>query len=115
VSSAALPRYEKLLLGGGSSLRGYRAGSFAGDNLMAATAELRVPLSSPLGVTRAGISLFADVGAAYDHGAHLADTRFRVGGGGGVFLLASIFKLSLDLGFREGGGTRLHFSTGLQF
>ena len=115
VSSAALPRYEKLLLGGGSSLRGYRAGSFAGDNLMAATAELRVPLTSPLGVTRAGISLFADVGAAYDHGAHLADTRFRVGGGGGVFLLASIFKLSLDLGFREGGGTRLHFSTGLQF
>jgi outer membrane protein assembly factor BamA len=115
VSDAALPPYEKLLLGGGSTLRGFRAGSFAGDNLMAATAEVRVPLSSPLGVTRAGISVFADIGAAYDHGTRLADTRFRVGGGGGVFLLASVFKLSLDLGFRESGGRRLHFSTGLQF
>jgi outer membrane protein assembly factor BamA len=115
VSDAPLPPYEKLLLGGGSTLRGWRAGSFAGDNLMAATAEMRVPLSSPLGVTRAGVSAFVDVGTAYDHGARLANTRFRVGGGAGVFLLASVFKLSLDLGFREGGGRRLHFSTGLQF
>jgi outer membrane protein assembly factor BamA len=115
VSDAPVPPYERLLLGGGSTLRGWRAGSFAGDNLMAATGEVRVPLSSPLGVTRAGISFFVDVGAAYDHGTRLADTRFRVGSGAGVFLLASVFKLSLDLGFREGGGRRLHFSTGLQF
>jgi outer membrane protein assembly factor BamA len=115
VSGAALPTYEKFLLGGASTLRGYRAGSFAGDNLMAATAEVRVPLSSPLGVSRVGISLFSDIGSAYDHGTRLADTRFRVGGGAGFFILASVFKLNFDVGFREGGHARLHFSTGFQF
>jgi outer membrane protein assembly factor BamA len=115
VSDRALPAYEKYLLGGASTLRGYRAGSFVGDNLMAATAEVRVPLTSPLGVSRIGISLFGDVGTAYDHGTRLADTRFRVGGGAGFFILASVFKLNFDVGFREGGHARLHFSTGLQF
>ena len=115
VSSAALPPYEKFLVGGAGSLRGYRAGSFAGDKLMAATAEVRVPLSSPLGISRAGISVFADVAAACDHGARLVDTRFRPGGGAGVFLVASILNLSLDVGVREGGHVRVHFTTGLQF
>ncbi len=115
VSSGTLPSYEKFLLGGASTLRGYRAGSFAGDNLMAATAEFRVPLSSPLGVSRIGLNFFGDVGAAYDHGTRLADTRFRPGGGVGFFVLASVFKLNFDVGFREGGHARLHFSTGLQF
>jgi outer membrane protein assembly factor BamA len=115
VSSGSLPPYEKFLLGGASTLRGYRAGSFAGDNLMAATAEIRVPLSSPLGVGRIGLNVFGDVGAAYDHGARLVDTRFRPGAGVGFFILASVFKLNFDVGFREGGHARFHFSTGFQF
>lgn len=114
VSSAGLSPYEKFLLGGAGSLRGYRAGSFAGDKLMAATAEVRVPLSSPLGISRAGINVFADVGTACDHGARLIDARFRVGGGGGFFFLASIIQLSLDVGIRR-DGVRVHFTTGLQF
>lgn len=115
VSSSTLPSYEKFLLGGASTLRGYRAGSFAGDNVMSATAEVRVPLSSPLGVSRIGLSFFTDVGSAYDHGTALANTRFRPGGGAGFFILASVFKWNFDVGFREGGHARLHFSTGLQF
>ena len=35
--------------------------------------------------------------------------------GGGVFLLASLVKASLDVGIREGSGVRLHFTTGVQF
>ena len=104
-SNGPLPSYERFLLGGASTLRGYRAGSFSGDRLMAASTEVRVPLSSPMGISRAGITLFADVGAAYDRGVRLADTRFHVGGGGGVFLVASLFRVNLDIGFREGGGT----------
>jgi hypothetical protein len=114
-ADGALPAYERVLLGGAGNLRGYRAGAFAGDNLMALSTELRVPLSSPLGISRAGLTLFADYGTAYDHGARLRDARFHLGGGGGVFLIASIVRLNLDLAFREGGGARLHLMSGFQF
>ena len=114
-ATGPLPSYERFLLGGASTLRGFRAGSFSGDRLMAASTEVRVPLSSPMGIGRAGVTLFADIGAAYDHGVRLADARFRVGGGGGIFLLASLFRINLDVGVREGAGTRIHVATGLQF
>jgi outer membrane protein assembly factor BamA len=110
-----LPAYERYLLGGAGTLRGYRAGTFAGDNLAAASAELRVPLSSPLGITRAGISLFTDVAAAYDHGVSVRDARFRYGTGAGVFLLASLFQVNVDVAYRQGGGARLHLTSGFQF
>jgi outer membrane protein assembly factor BamA len=109
------PLYARYLLGGASSLRGYRAGSFSGDNLLGATAELRVPLNSPMSFARIGVTLFADTGTVWDSGARLSDARFRTGGGAGVFLLASLFQVNLDVGFREGGGARMHFTTGLQF
>jgi hypothetical protein len=52
---AALPKF---LLGGASTLRGYRAGA-SRDNLMAATAEIRIPLTSPLGVSAVGLNFLA--------------------------------------------------------
>jgi outer membrane protein assembly factor BamA len=110
-----LPPYEQFLLGGASTLRGYRAGSFAGDNLMAGSMELRVPLSSPLGVTKLGINFFGDTGAVWNHGTEIGQARFEEGVGGGVFLLASILKLNLEVGFRTHAGSRVHFTTGLQF
>jgi outer membrane protein assembly factor BamA len=114
-ADGAQPAYARNLLGGAGSLRGYRAGSFAGDNLLAASAELRIPLTSPMGITRAGVSVFTDTGTVWDEGERLSDSRFRVGGGAGVFLLASLFQVSLDVGVRPGWGTRVHFTTGLQF
>lgn len=110
-----LPGYERYLLGGASSVRGYRAGSYAGDNLMAGSIELRVPVTSPMGISRAGFTVFGDLGTAWDHGTRFADARVRRGVGGGVFLLASLFQVGLDVGVRQGGGVRAHFSTGLQF
>ena len=109
------PLYARYLLGGASSLRGYRVGSFSGDNLLGASAELRIPLSSPMGISRLGVSVFADTGTVWNAGERLSDARFRTGGGAGVFLLASLFQASLDVGFRQGGGARVHFTTGLQF
>ena len=47
-TDAPLPVYEQNLLGGAANLRGYDAGYKAGDNLAAASAELRIPLTSPL-------------------------------------------------------------------
>ena len=109
------PLYARNLLGGASSLRGYRAGSFSGDNLLGATAELRIPLNSPMSFARMGVTLFADTGTVWDAGTRLLDSHFRTGGGAGVFLLASLFQVNLDVGFRQGGGARVHFTTGLQF
>jgi len=74
-----------------------------------------VPLSSPLGVTKFGIHFFGDTGAVWDHGIEIGQARFEEGVGGGVFFLASIIKLNLEVGFRSNWGSRLHFTTGLQF
>ncbi len=109
------PAYARYLLGGAETLRGYRAGSFAGDNRLAASAELRIPLTSPMHIARAGVSLFTDTGTVWNDGERLSDARFRTGAGVGVFFLASVFHASLDLGFREHWGTRVHFTTGVEF
>ena len=114
-ADGAQPLYARYLLGGAGSLRGYRAGSFSGDNLLGASAEIRIPLSSPMGISRLGVSLFTDTGTVWNTGERLSDAHFRTGGGAGVFLLASLFQASLDVGFRQGGGARVHFTTGLQF
>jgi outer membrane protein assembly factor BamA len=110
-----LPPYERFLLGGAETLRGYRAGSFAGDRLAAASVELRMPISSPLSFGRAGVDLFADVGTVVDRGTALQAARFHSGFGGGVFLLISIFQINADLGVRPGGGMRLHVMSGFRF
>ncbi len=41
----ACPTYERLLLGGASTLRGFRAGTFDGDRPLVTSAELRVPMT----------------------------------------------------------------------
>ena len=58
----ALPPYEHNLLGGAANLRGYAAGYKAGDNLAAVSAELRIPITSPLSIGRFGVKAFADAG-----------------------------------------------------
>lgn len=112
-SSRPLPAYEHSLLGGSSTLRGYHAGYRADDNLVALSAEYRVPTSSPLSVGRAGVRLFVDAGAAYPAGARLAAQPLDVGYGAGVFVNATVFSLSLDIARRETGGVRAHFGMGL--
>jgi len=114
-SDGPLPPYEQWLLGGSSSLRGFRTGAFAGDNRALAGVELRVPLSSPLGLARAGVDLFADSGAVYDHGVRLRDATFHQGAGAGVFLLAPFIQLNLDVAYGFGNRLRVHFTTGFQF
>jgi outer membrane protein assembly factor BamA len=112
---APLPLYEQALLGGASILRGHRAGSFAGDNLFASSVELRVPLSSPMGVGRLGVTAFADAGTVYNHGVRLRDATFHRGVGGGVFMLATLFQLNLDVAYGVDNKVRVHFMTGFQF
>ena len=106
LASDPLPPFEKTLLGGVPSLRGWDVGSAADDNLVAASAEILVPLTSPLQqFARLGVKVFVDTGSTYAAGASLENQQFRWGYGGGVFLNATVFTFGLDLGWREGRGT----------
>lgn len=115
-ATAPLPAYEKGLLGGAATIRGYDAGYRAGDNLAAASAELRIPLTTPLSVGRFGVKAFLDAGTAYAHGRKLSDQRLDRGYGGGAYLHLTILSLSLDVArAHETGDVRWHFGMGVTF
>ena len=111
----SLPPYAQPFIGGAATVRGYPVGQFIGDSLTTASAELRIPLTSPLGVGKAGGSVFFDTGAAYDVGQRLRKTRFHQGVGAGVFLIATVFQLKLDLAYGLDDGVRLHLTSGFRF
>ena len=114
-SSEPVPVYEQSLVGGDSTLRGYDTGYQANDNLAAVSAELRLPITSPLSVGRFGIKAFADAGAAYPAGARMADQKLESGYGGGVYLHFTILSLSFDVARSETGDTKVHFGLGVTF
>jgi hypothetical protein len=116
-AAAPLPPYEQALLGGTSILRGYRFGYRADDNLAALSAEVRVPLTSPLSISRFGVRAFADAGTVYPATARLSDQRFDQGVGGGVFFTAAIVRAGFDVAWPLSGPRtpRWHFGLGLTF
>lgn len=114
-SDGPLPPYLKPLVGGWSSLRGFRAGTFVGDAEMHGSLEWRVPLSSPLRVAKTGVSVFADAGRAADFGRPLGDEPAHVGLGGGVWMAATVFRLDVSVAHGRGAGTRVNFGIDLGF
>lgn len=114
-ANGSRPAYLKPVLGGWSNLRGFEAGAFIGDIVVAGSAELFVPLTSPLSVGRLGISAFMDTGVAYDHGQRLKDQTRHTGVGGSVWFSATVFRLSLAVAHGRGGSTRVNFGGGLTF
>jgi outer membrane protein assembly factor BamA len=114
-----LPAYERALLGGTSTLRGYDFGYRSGDNLTAASAEIRVPITSPLHMSRLGLKAFVDAGTVYDAGARLSEQRFDRGVGGGVFFTATVVRAGLDVAWPQTGEgarkPRWHFGLGVTF
>jgi outer membrane protein assembly factor BamA len=114
-SDTTLPSAERNLLGGSSSLRGYRTGDLAGDNLTAATVEVRQPLNSPLTVARLGVKAFVDLGTAWAAGERLERQRFERGIGAGIYAGAGPFIVDLDLAWPTRGGARAHFGLGVTF
>jgi outer membrane protein assembly factor BamA len=114
-SDGPLPIYERQLLGGASSLRGFRAGAFTGDNLAAASLELRVPFHSPMHVGQTGLTLFGDVGAAYEHGTPLKEADAHTGVGLGWYVRAPLVQFEIDVARGDDRRTRLHVTAGLRF
>ncbi len=116
-ASDPLPPYEQPLLGGTSSVRGYKFGYRAGDNLAATSAEVRVPITSPLHIGRFGVKAFVDAGTVFVDGEKLRDQQFDQGIGGGVFVTATVFRAGLDVAWPQRGDNkpRWHFGLGVTF
>jgi len=111
-----VPVYEQTLLGGASNLRGYQAGYKAGDNVAAFSAELRVPVTSPLSVGRFGVKAFVDAGTAYAAGVKFSDQTLDKGYGGGAYLHLTVISLALDVArAQRTGDIRYHFGMGVTF
>ncbi len=115
-ADATLPPYERLLLGGAPTLRGYSAGSFDGDRMLVTSAELRVPITSVISGGQFGLTAFVDAGKIIEHTGRFDDVTWQRGVGGGIFLIASIFRINLDVARGlDNKKTRLHLATGFGF
>ena len=114
-ANGPLPPYLQPLLGGMENLRGFRTGFAAGDNLVAASLELRVPLTSPLRFGRAGVSAFVDRGVVYASGEHWTDREMKTGAGGTVWFSAAFLRMSLALAHGVGASTRVHVGMTLSY
>jgi outer membrane protein assembly factor BamA len=114
-ASRSMPPFFKSILGGSDNLRGFRAGTAVGDTLAAGSAEIRIPLSSPLNLGTFGTSVFIDVGTAYDKGQRFRERDLKRGVGAGVWATAALFRISLMVAHGIGAGTRVHFGAGLTF
>jgi hypothetical protein len=114
-ASSPLPPYEQRLLGGGGTVRGYRAGTAIGDSLALASIELRVPVTSPLSVGRFGVKAFTDLGVVWNSGERLLDQQWSRGIGGGAFFTLTAFTAGVDVAWSESGRARAHVTMGLTF
>jgi hypothetical protein len=111
-----LPPYEQLLLGGASNLRGFAPGTFASDRQFVTSAELRVPITSVLSGAKLGLTAFFDASKAFNVGQRMQDAPWHRGVGGGVFLIATIVRINVDVahGLKD-GDTRVSLSSGFAF
>jgi hypothetical protein len=115
-ADAPLPIYERWLIGGSDTLRGFRTGAFEGDKALVTSAELRVPITSVISGGKLGLDVFVDAAKTTDHSLRLDDAEWMRGAGAGVFLIASVFRLNLDVARPlDGGGTRVHFGLGFSY
>jgi outer membrane protein assembly factor BamA len=114
-SDRPLPPYLQPELGGLTTLRGFRAGSAVGDTLVAMSAELILPLTSPLKIGKLGVSAFVDRGTVYDKGERFSDQTLKEGYGGSVWFAAAFLRLNIAVAHGRGASTRVHVGGNVTF
>ena len=113
-ASAPLPLYERSLLGGVGTLRGWEFGARVGDHLLATSVELRLPVNSPLAAGKTGFRLFYDTAAVWNAGS--VRGQLLKGVGIGVFLSIPVFgAVQFDVGHDLRGGVTVHSAAGFGF
>ena len=115
-ASGHLPDYERILLGGASTLRGFRTGTFDGDRTLVTSAEVRLPITSVLSSARLGVLGFFDAAKAWDFGSRFEDAPGTGASAAACSSIAPIVKLNLDVahGLTD-GDTRVHLGVGFAF
>jgi outer membrane protein assembly factor BamA len=114
-SDRPLPPYLQPQLGGLTTLRGFRTGSFVGDTMVAMSAEVVVPVTSPLKLGKFGVSAFIDRGTAYPKGERFGDQTLEEGYGGGVWFAAAFVRLNVAVAHGRGASTRVHVGGNVTF
>jgi outer membrane protein assembly factor BamA len=112
-SNTPLPETAQPLLGGSDTLRGYRGGALAGDNLALLSSEIRVPVNSPLSVGRFGVKGFVDAGTTWNVGQRLRTQTFERGVGGGIYFGGGPVIADMAVARSRQGRYRFHFGLGL--
>ena len=114
-SDRPLPPYLQPQIGGLSTLRGFATGSFVGDTVVAMSAEVVLPLTSPLKLGKLGVSAFLDRGAAYNKGERFTDQELQTGYGGAVWFAAAFLRLNVAVAHGHGASTRVHVGGNVTF
>ena len=114
-SDRPLPPYMQPELGGLSNLRGFAAGSAVGDTLVAMSAEVVLPLTSPLKTGKFGVTTFVDRGAVYNKGDNFSDQTLKTGYGASVWFAAAFFRLNVAIAHGVGATTRVHVGGNVTF
>lgn len=114
-SNRPLPPYLQPQLGGLSTLRGFGVGSFVGDTLVAMSAEVVQPLTSPVTFAKLGVTAFVDRGTVYNKGQRFGDQPLQEGFGGSVWLSAAFFRLNVAVAHGRGATTRVHVGGNVTF
>jgi hypothetical protein len=113
-----LPAHERYLIGGSDTLRGFRAGTLNGTEFVVTSGEIRVPLTSVVTGARLGLTVFMDAVNTLGVDDDITTSGWHRSAGGGLFLIASVIRLNLDVARgigRHGGDTRIHLSSGFAF
>ena len=118
MADGPLPVHERYIIGGSDTLRGFRTGALNGTEFVITSAELRIPITSVISGARLGLNIFADAVNKLDVDDDIDTTGWRRSAGAGLFLIASVVKLNLDVARglgTHGGDTRVHLSSGFSF
>ena len=75
-----------------------------------------MPLTSVLHGAKLGLTVFMDASKAADFNGSFRDSEWHRGAGAGLFLIAPLLKINLDIAHGlNGGGTRVNLGTGFSF
>jgi outer membrane protein assembly factor BamA len=110
-----LPDYERLLLGGSTTVRGHDPGAFAGDRLLLGSVEMRIPVNPTRSMYQTGANFFFDSGTVFDSGTSLRNASFKNGVGVGWFGFILGFGMRVDFAYDLRESFRVHFSSVAKF
>ena len=80
--------------------------------MLVTSGELRVPITSVISGAKLGLTVFMDGAKTVDFGTSPREAKWRKGAGAGVFFIAPLVKINIDVARGFDGDTRLHIGSG---